>query len=158
MQLQPLCIFSSDIVSKVPQPPAPAWPSQGTKDSLNVRSTVRVCTLLVPWPWFCWAARHNKATSHSPPDQWLFSISTSILILIDVWRRRLCIYWEFYQQTWSPSKIGKLTLHAKIFTDVQILEDRCSVNFFRCPWILYCSQYQCRDWGPLHLFQAKCAV
>ena len=27
----------------------------------------------------------------------------------------------------SPSKIGKLTLYAKIFTDVQILEDRCSV-------------------------------
>ena len=40
-----------------------AEPSQGTKDSLNVRSTVRVCTLLVPWPWFCWSARHNKATS-----------------------------------------------------------------------------------------------
>ena len=107
--------------------PAPAWPSQGTKDSLNVRSAVRVCTLLVPWPWFCWAARHNKATSHSPPDQWLFSISTSILILIDVWRRRLCICWESHQQTWSPSKIGKLTLHAKIFTDLQILEDLYSV-------------------------------
>ena len=156
-----------------------AGPSQGTKDSLNVRSTVRVCTLLVPWPWFCWCA--DQGTTTKPPHilrstKGASSTLTSILILINVLRRRLCIYWESYQHTWYPSKIGKLTFNMqrsslmgrfwRIFA-----VSKCRYNLFRCLWCMiqrssrcfseYCfdhSKYQCRDWGPLHLLPAQCAV
>ena len=137
--MQPLFIFSSVNVSKVPQPGQA--PSQGTKDSLNVRSTVRVCTLLVPWPWFCWAARHNKATSHSPSDQWRFfnfdfdSDSDSHWCLEKAPLHLLRILSTY--MVWSPSKIGKLTFNMqrsslmgrfwRIFA-----VSKCRYNLFRC--------------------------